>query len=604
MSSRYPLDCSMPNPIEYLIRLRHLSAAEAFHRVRRFRLSRRLRRKALRGTLCMPAASIDFPSVEALDLPSVLPIGSFTLYGDHDGPSTLHGDPTELAQFEERTRRLYFRDVKPDAHDIDLRQAWEPARLQHVMHWMASALQTTDGELTQRLQKRAKDHLLCWIQSNPFLMGPHYMSPMECGLRLPVFFFALQLLGNLSAQERKAITDAAFQHGWWVFRNLSLYASLGNHTICEAVGLVFGGALFNDTDEGRRWLNRGIELLEQELDHQILDDGGPAEQSLAYHRFVLDLYLLASDFLETNRLHDTGRIQRRLVLAEAFLQAFECSGSSPSIGDSDDGFAVAPGWSPRRLEVSRQKAGITTFRQSGYTVIRTPGNGVFTLDHGPLGLPPLYNHGHADALSMTLTLQGEALLVDPGTYRYNGVDAHRRYFKGTSAHNTVIIDRADQAIWAGGFAWRAPFQTEILNQSPSGENPFEIEAMHDGYRRLSSSVIHKRWVRYTDGRSFRVVDSFEGSGKHEFTLHYHLGPGIEADEIPDGWRLRSGSAKVEILFPGGDRVEKARGRKDPLLGWYSKAYGAIEPCDVLQYRKTGNAKDVSFETIILLPEYS
>ena len=47
-------------------------------------------------------------------------------------------------------------------------------------------------------------------------------------------------------------------------------------------------------------MNRGIDLLQQELFHQILDDGGPAEQSLNYHRFVLDLYWLAVDFMEKN----------------------------------------------------------------------------------------------------------------------------------------------------------------------------------------------------------------------------------------------------------------------------------------------------------------
>jgi len=86
-----------------------------------------------------------------------------------------------------------------------------------------------------------------------------------------------------------------------VSRNLALYSSLGNHTVCECIGLVFGGAVFRETGEGKKWLSRGCTLLEKELSHQILDDGGPAEQSLNYHRFVLDLYWLACGFLEKNR---------------------------------------------------------------------------------------------------------------------------------------------------------------------------------------------------------------------------------------------------------------------------------------------------------------
>ena len=66
------------------------------------------------------------------------------------------------------------------------------------------------------------------------------------------------------------------------------------------------------------------------------------------------------------------------------------------------------------------------------------------------GMPPLYNHGHADALSITLSVGGKETLVDPGTYRYNGEPEFRKYFKGTRAHNTVTIDGLDQAVQETG----------------------------------------------------------------------------------------------------------------------------------------------------------
>ena len=71
-----------------------------------------------------------------------------------------------------------------------------------------------------------------------------------------------------------------------------------------------------------------------------------------------------------------------------------------------------------------------SFPEAGYAVIRTP-EILFTFDYGPLGMAPLYNHGHADALSITLSVNGDLLIVDPGTYAYNGVPEFRRYFKGT-----------------------------------------------------------------------------------------------------------------------------------------------------------------------------
>ena len=114
--------------------------------------------------------------------------------------------------------------------------------------------------------------------------------------------------------------------------------------------------------EGRQWLAKGYELLKKELNHQILKDGGPAEQSLNYHRFVLDLYWLAIDFLKKNNLHDCDEFEERLIKAEHFIAAFkDARGRLPSIGDSDDGHAIAPGICPCRTHLNNKKRKIQTF---------------------------------------------------------------------------------------------------------------------------------------------------------------------------------------------------------------------------------------------------
>jgi hypothetical protein len=206
--------------------------------------------------------------------------------------------------------------------------------------------------------------------------------------------------------------------------------SLGNHTVCECIGLVFGGAVFRETEEGKKWLSRGCGLLEKELSHQILDDGGPAEQSLNYHRFVLDLYWMAFGLLEKNRLYDCSNWKTRLILGERFLDKMKYSKRlMPGIGDSDDGHAVAPGIRPRRpLMAKKDSPGHNlesiAFPESGYTVISKGKELFLTFDHGPLGMAPLYGHGHADALSITLYHNEQPFLIDPGTFQYNGDQVH------------------------------------------------------------------------------------------------------------------------------------------------------------------------------------
>jgi hypothetical protein len=262
---------------------------------------------------------------------------------------TLNAERERLARFEKETQGKYFADIRLTPASPDIRAVWEAGRLQHLTSLFAHAERNSNPAGMGAIKNFAKSSLLGWIRSNPFLTGPHYISPMECGLRMPVFFYSLKILNNLAPVERQEILDALYLHAWWVSRNLSLYSSLGNHTICEGVGLVFAGAVFRDMPEGKTWLKKGVELLRQELPHQILDDGGPAEQSLAYHRFVLDLYWLAVNFLETNNLHHCMDFKPRLSSGDEFSQAFRINPELfPVIGDSDDGHAVAPGIRPLR----------------------------------------------------------------------------------------------------------------------------------------------------------------------------------------------------------------------------------------------------------------
>jgi hypothetical protein len=334
----------------YLVRLRNASVPEVAYRVRQALLVRRLRGQFQSAHSVLSVPDVDRFILEGLKLPDFFaPADQALVQSILEGKTfTLKGDTRALACFEETCRGRFFSDIfLTDSPDI--RQVWEPARLQHITILLLASAQGDSGADPNRLRAFAKDALLGWIEKNPFLKGPHYLSAMECGLRIPVFFYGLKLLDDLSDDEDRRILRAIYEHAWWVSRRLSLYTSLGNHTVCECIGLVFAGAVFLGVPEGKVWLERGTKLLQQELTHQILDDGGPTEQSLAYHRFVLDLYWLAVEFLEKNGLADCTAWKPRLLRGESFLMAFtDAWGQLPSIGDSDDGSAIAPGVSPHK----------------------------------------------------------------------------------------------------------------------------------------------------------------------------------------------------------------------------------------------------------------
>jgi hypothetical protein len=561
----------------YLARLKHASRKELLHRAREFFFNLRLSRQWHRGHLALPVPEVREQVLRGLQLPDM---AGTRLPGSEDG--VVHGiDGGDRREDEGRFRGVPFSRVKTSMLSCDLRALWEPARLQQCV-----AADAVDPAC-----------VFAWLEENPFPLGLHYMSVMECGLRIPVFVRCLKT-AELGEERRRALAKAIFEHAWLIQNRLSLHSSLGNHTVAECVGLVFAGGVFQESGEGRAWLEQGVDLLHQELFHQILPDGGPAEQSLSYHRFVLDLYWLAVDFLESNGFHDCAAWKSRLESGENFLGAFmDARGVFPAIGDSDDGHAIAPGLAPRRHEPELCTVGVTTFPESGYTVVRQQSGVILTVDHGPLGMAPLFNHGHADALSFTLGLRGTAFFIDPGTYRYNGVPKERQYFKGTRSHNTVTVDGQDQARQLTSFIWDSPYEAGASLHESVGLT--EISGWHDGYTRLASPVVHRRTFRVTEGR-IEILDSFLGRGIHDFDLHMHLHPDVQVVQQGMSLVLQRDGVALDVRFETQGRLDFVRGQEEPFLGWYSPAYGLLEPTTTVRLSRTGLAADVRFKTIINL----
>ena len=111
---------------------------------------------------------------------------------------------------------------------------------------------------------------------------------------------------------------------------------------------------------------------------------------------------------------------------------------------------------------SGENNGLRVFEQGGVSVANDNfGRRVhLVFDHGPLGLMPLAAHGHADALAVWLTIDGEPVFIDAGTYRYfSGGDTRSELREGL-AHNSLVITilrpAAPQPLLAGRPARRAP----------------------------------------------------------------------------------------------------------------------------------------------------
>ena len=59
----------------------------------------------------------------------------------------------------------------------------------------------------------------------------------------------------------------------------------------------------------------------------------------------------------------------------------------------------------------------------------------------------------ADNLHLDIWANGENLLRDAGSYKYNTEEAFTKYFAGTASHNTVMLDDFDQMQKGPRFVW-------------------------------------------------------------------------------------------------------------------------------------------------------
>jgi hypothetical protein len=211
------------------------------------------------------------------------------------------------------------------------------------------------------------------------------------------------------------------------------------------------------------------------------------------------------------------------------------------------------------------------------------------VDAGPQGFGNA-GHGHADALSVQLVVQGHTALIDPGTCCYPVEIAERNAFRGTAAHNTLEVDGLDQSEPGGSFAWRTRPRIRA-ERWVEGRGGALLVASHDGYARLAEPVTHRRWVASLGGGLYLIRDVVTGQGAHTLRLHWHLGPDFRAlgatgdsdmqdtDRPPhDGSRLRCEGPDgivMDLIVAQGDRNNATRrgAACDVGEGFWSAAYG-------------------------------
>lgn len=155
-------------------------------------------------------------------------------------------------------------------------------------------------------------------------------------------------------------------------------------------------------------------------------------------------------------------------------------------------------------EVPRLKAAPISDRRSllpagGYGRL-THGEDVCIMDAGAIG--PTWNpgHGHADFLSVEVTLAGHRFIVDPGTSRYNSGEGRARE-RSAAAHNGPIWREEEPVQFMGCFKVGRLAEANMLN-------PSLLSDAEMGGRFSHRSGAIGRIVRAYPGAGFLIADQW------------------------------------------------------------------------------------------------
>ena len=442
----------------------------------------------------------------------------------------------------------------------DIKDIWEPVRMGWVFSLGRAYRLTHDERCCQAFWEGFET----FQRLNPYNLGPNWASGQEVALRIMALGFGWQIFydSTLSTPERiYALVCSIYEHACRIPSTM-IYArsQKNNHLICEAVGLLTAGWLLPEVSESPDWQKQGWQTLNLALEQQIDEDGIYMQQSINYHRLMLDAALWAHAV--EKRMQEEGNLTeitakygytknslRKLTAAVDWLaaQVDPVSGLCPNLG-ANDGAHILPlaGGAYYDYRPVVQAAGLAF---GGIEVLpagpwdeqclwlgillpaerknsdRVRSSGVHRLGDAKswASLRAVHFHerpSHADQLHVEFWWSGQNIAMDAGTYRYHAASPWDNALAGTAVHNTIMVDGQDQMKRAGRFLWLDWAQARIIQaETPEYD---KITAEHNGYKK--PGILHQRTLERISALEWLVKDALLPTGRrndeHCFCLHW------------------------------------------------------------------------------------
>jgi uncharacterized heparinase superfamily protein len=175
------------------------------------------------------------------------------------------------------------------------------------------------------------------------------------------------------------------------------------------------------------------------------------------------------------------------------------------------------------------------FTDSGWYVMRN-NKDYCIISCGPNGQNGRGGHCHNDKLSFELCIDGEDIIVDPGTYVYTPLPEWRNKFRSTAYHNTVIIDGKEQNKILDTSLFEMENDAKNNIKCIKWESKNEYDLFIGEYLKYTDSniqIVHRRIINFDKKFSKIKVDDIVKNLKEQKSISRHrlewlsiLNPGI------------------------------------------------------------------------------
>lgn len=472
----------------------------------------------------------------------------------------------------------------------DIRTNWELNRHYQFAGMAKSFYVTGDFSILEELQELFYD----WNNKNHFLCGVEWTSAMEIAIRVNSWIYTYCFLNkafekyNLENNKiLKDISRSIIVMADYIVKHRAKYSSANNHLIVEMYAVGMSGIFF----DYKPWEKLAFNILTEELPRQNYADGVNKEMSLHYQSFVMEAYGLLTLEMKHNHIKIPQIWEEYLLNMSEFM--CDCCGEygeTVVFGDNDEGkildlsgehfdhyryvLDLMGSVLPKRyskmenihenlcwiLEGDSQDSvlqkhcyyspEVKCYKEGGYTLWRSKNNKVLIgIDHADLGFGSLAAHGHADALSFQMFIEGMPVFVDPGTYNYHVPKKTRDEFRATKNHNTVCVDNQNQAEILGPFLWGKRYKISNVEFDNESEKKCIMTA-----ELQNSSYVHRRKFAYNKANQLIIEDVVQGGQDIHLALMCDFKAKIEVNQSVV--TVRIGDKVVKINFDEASKIKE------------------------------------------------